>query len=139
MKSYSGKIGIVVFLSATTFLASCSKEDTIFKVDNKSNPPVVVTGSVTDITSGTATVDGSVPDDGGSEITAVGICWNTSPDPTILCYCTFSGTTTGTFVAKLTGLSGNTVYYARTYATNSKGTFYGQDVSFKTLPVITAP
>jgi hypothetical protein len=33
----------------------------------------------------------------------------------------------------LTGLTLNTTYYARAYATNSKGTAYGSVVSFKTL------
>ncbi len=42
--------------------------------------------------------------------------------------------------AALTGLKGNTTYYVRAYATNSAGTGYGPEVSFKTLvdlPVVT--
>jgi uncharacterized protein (TIGR02145 family) len=37
------------------------------------------------------------------------------------------------FSSSLTGLTANTTYYVRAYATTSKGTGYGNEVSFKTL------
>jgi uncharacterized protein (TIGR02145 family) len=40
--------------------------------------------------------------------------------------------TTGTFSSSITGLTANTLYYVRAYATNSAGTAYGNEVSFTT-------
>lgn len=42
------------------------------------------------------------------------------------------GNGTGTFNKTVSGLTANTTYYVRAYATNSKGTAYGSQVSFTT-------
>ncbi|MBR7167459.1 MAG: hypothetical protein IKD33_01460, partial [Bacteroidales bacterium] len=42
-------------------------------------------------------------------------------------------TGTGTFTSALSGLTDSTTYYFRAYATNEKGTGYGQEYSFRTL------
>ena len=44
------------------------------------------------------------------------------------------GSGTGTYTSSLTGLTANTLYYVRAYATNSVGTAYGNQVTFTTLP-----
>jgi hypothetical protein len=64
---------------------------------------------------------------------ARGVCWSTSPNPTTADSYTIDGTGTGTFVSILSGLTPNTLYYVRAYATNSVGTAYGNEVSFTTL------
>jgi hypothetical protein len=46
------------------------------------------------------------------------------------------GTTTGTYTSSLTGLTYNTTYYVRAYATNSVGTTYGNQISFTTIPTL---
>lgn len=96
-----------------------------------SQAPTVTTVSVTGITATTATVDGIVTDDGGAAITARGVCWSTSANPTIADTVTTEAGTTGEFTSQITGLIADTTYYARAYATNSAGTSYGTDVSFK--------
>jgi len=65
-------------------------------------------------------------------VTAHGVCWNTSPNPTTANSFTTDGTGTGTFVSALTGLTEDTTYYVRAYATNAVGTYYGNEVSFTT-------
>ncbi|MEO7044972.1 MAG: BspA family leucine-rich repeat surface protein [Ferruginibacter sp.] len=70
--------------------------------------------------------------DGGSSITARGVCWSTSKDPTINDYKTIDGSGDGSFTSKLTNLKPNTTYYVRSYATNSNGTGYGKEFSFTT-------
>ncbi len=95
--------------------------------------PTVSTSPVIDITQTTATSGGEVTDDGGADVTARGVCWSTSQNPTIADGHTSDGTGTGTFVSNLTGLTLNTLYFVRAYATNSMGTAYGNEVNFTTL------
>ena len=92
--------------------------------------PTVTTTAVTDITHASATCGGNVTSDGGTNITARGVCWSTSPNPTISSSHTTNGNGTGSFTSILTELSDNTIYYVRAYATNSVGTAYGNEVSF---------
>ena len=98
-----------------------------------SNLPTVTTTAVTDITQTTATSGGNVTSDGGASVTARGVCWNTSSNPTTANNHTTDGSGTGVFVSSLTGLTAVTLYYVRAYATNSGGTAYGDQVSFTTL------
>ena len=93
----------------------------------------VKTSLVTGITSTTAVAGGDVTADGGTEVTAKGVCWSTSQEPTIEGEHTENGAGTGEFTAELSGLEQNTTYYVRAYATNKEGTAYGEEVSFTTL------
>jgi len=95
--------------------------------------PTVTTDEATNIAQTTATSGGNVTDDGGADVTARGVCWSISSNPTLADSYTTDGTGTGAFVSSLTGLSQNTNYYVRAYATNSEGTAYGNEVSFTTL------
>jgi len=102
--------------------------------------PVLTTSMVSGITATTATCGGNITSDGGFAVTARGVCWGKSPNPTITNAHTTDGTGTGVFISNLTGLSPNTTYYVRAYATNSQGTSYGNEQSFTTLdglPVLT--
>lgn len=92
----------------------------------------VTTTAATAITATTATSGGNVTSDGGSTVTARGICWSTSANPTVSGSHTTDGAGLGTFISSLTGLSPNTVYHIRAYATNGNGTYYGEDLQFAT-------
>jgi uncharacterized protein (TIGR02145 family) len=95
--------------------------------------PTINTYGISDTTETTAVSGGEVTDDGGATVTARGVCWNTSGSPTIADNFTSDGSGTGTFTSNITGLTENTTYYVRAYATNSEGTAYGNQVSFTTL------
>ena len=95
--------------------------------------PTVTTTNITNITTTTATSGGNVITDGGATVTARGVCWNTSSNPTTADSHTTDGSGTGIFISYLNGLTPNTLYYVRAYATNSVGTAYGNLVSFTTL------
>jgi hypothetical protein len=96
--------------------------------------PTSATTAITEITATTASSGGNVTYDGGSAVTARGVCWGTSAKPTIaLPTQTSNGSGTGTFTSSITGLTGNTKYYVRAYATNSSGTSYGNEYSFTTF------
>ena len=103
------------------------------------NLPTLTTTSISNITQTTATSGGNITSDGGSSVTERGVCWSTSPTPTTSDSKTSDGIGTGTFLSNLAGLTANTTYYVRAYATNTVGTAYGNEESFTTLPVITTP
>jgi hypothetical protein len=95
--------------------------------------PVLTTTQISEITSTTAKSGGTITDDGGTSITAKGICWSTSPNPTIqLSTKTLNGTGTATFIGDLASLTLHVTYYVRGYATNSTGTGYGDEIVFTT-------
>jgi hypothetical protein len=94
---------------------------------------VITTTAVSSITQTAAVSGGTISYQGASSISARGICWGTSPNPTIANSLTSNGTGIGTFTSNLTGLSAGTTYYVRAYATNANGTSYGNQISFTTL------
>jgi len=104
--------------------------------------PSLSTTSATSVTSTTATTGGNVTSDGGATVTARGVCYATTQTPTLSNSFTSNGTGVGSFTSSLTGLTQNTTYYVRAYATNSVGTNYGSQISFttttgETLPTVT--
>ncbi len=105
-----------------------------FTTTGATAPIVGTTTAVSAITGSTANSGGTITSDGGSAITAKGVCWGTSPNP-ILGTNNFTsmGAGTGAFGSSITGLSGSTTYYVRAYATNIIGTSYSTtDQTFTT-------
>jgi hypothetical protein len=100
--------------------------------------PTLATTAVTAITTASASSGGNVSSDGGAAVTARGVCWNTSTGPTIANSHTTDGTGTGFFTSAMSGLTANTTYYVRSYASNSVGTAYGNELSFTTSASATA-
>jgi len=96
------------------------------------NVPVLSTTTITSITSSSAVTGGSTISSVGSSVTTKGVCFSTSPNPTLSNSFTTNGAGTGTFVSTLSSLTPNTLYYVRAYATNSSGTGYGNQLSFTT-------
>ena len=105
--------------------------------DEEATKPTVTTNSVSNITFESATCGGNVTYDGGANVTARGVCWSTSQNPTISDNKTTDGSGTGSFTSNLINLNENTTYYVRAYATNEKGTSYGEQKSFTTLDIPT--
>lgn len=95
--------------------------------------PDITSAAITNISCTNAITGGIVNSDGGATVTARGVCWNLTGNPTISDNSTFNGSGNGAFTSSITGLSENTKYYVRAYATNSKGTSYGYEESFFTL------
>jgi uncharacterized protein (TIGR02145 family) len=95
--------------------------------------PTLTTTAVSGITTNSAISGGTITADGGGTITARGVVWSTSQNPTItLTTKTIDGIGTGSYTSNLTNLTQNTTYYIRAYATNSAGTVYGNEISFRT-------
>ncbi len=124
---------------ATNSIGTTYGNDVIFTTSSAPSAPTVSTGSITNISQTSASGGGNVLSDGGAAVTARGVCWSTSANPTVTGNKTIDGNGNGNFTSSLTGLSANTIYYVRAYATNSIGTTYGNDVSFTTSSAPTAP
>jgi hypothetical protein len=95
--------------------------------------PIVTTTEVTEITYNSAVCGGTVISNGGAAVTSRGVCWNTSPNPTLINSNTNDGEGTGAYTSYITGLAAGITYYVRAYATNSIGTAYGENKSFTTF------
>ncbi|MGV3503001.1 MAG: HYR domain-containing protein [Adhaeribacter sp.] len=98
------------------------------------NLPTLHTLAPENISATGAQGGGQIENDGGAPVTARGICWSTSGNPTTANSKTLDGTGLGAFSSTLQPLLPNTTYYVRAYATNSLGTSYGKLLYFKTSP-----
>jgi len=100
--------------------------------------PLVSTNLVNSITPTTVSTGGNLANTGGKNVTDKGIVVGTSSGPTISSYIKKnadpSPNSIGDFTSNLTGLTPNTLYYIRAYATNSIGTSYGAEKTFNTIP-----
>jgi hypothetical protein len=117
---------------ATNSAGTAYGEERTFTTSASVSLPTVTTSSVSSITLSTATCGGNVTNDGNATVTARGVCWSTSHNPTVSNSHTTDGSGTGNFTSSITWLSANTTYYVRAYATNSVGTAYGNEVLFTT-------
>ncbi|MBQ6155937.1 MAG: fibrobacter succinogenes major paralogous domain-containing protein [Bacteroidales bacterium] len=100
---------------------------------SSTTPPAVTTAEVTSISYTSATCGGDVPFSGGAAVTSKGLCYGLNEHPTISDNVVNGGAGVGSFTGNLTGLTANTVYYVRAFATNSVGTNYGEERVFSTL------
>jgi len=107
--------------------SNCKKEE-------KELTPTLKTLDITEITSNSASCGGDISSDGGAAIIAKGVCWSTTQMPTITDSKTSDGVSLGSYTSSITGLTAGTTYYVRSYAINSAGTAYGNEINFTTIP-----
>jgi len=95
----------------------------------------VNTTEISNVGATTADVSGSISFEGSSPVTAKGVVWDTTNNPTLQDHLgiTNKGGDTTSFTSKLSGLSDTTVYYVRAYAVNSQDTAYGAVKSLITM------
>lgn len=116
-----------LLLVAVVLLAACTEK-------HSSSLPTVSTGQyVVYVGTLSATCSGYVERDGGSAVVERGVCYVRGTEiPTVANTCISGGSGKGSFSCALTNLVENENYSYRAYATNSKGTAYGDVVTFKT-------
>ena len=95
-------------------------------------PPTVTTSYISRNSSSSVTLAGNVTSDGGAEITSRGIVWGTGYNPLVTNNSILLGKGTGSFETSISGLNESETYYARSFATNSAGTEYGNCIKFTT-------
>jgi len=125
-----------LFLLVIVLGSSCKKTTT--PTATSVTIPVVTTADVIiNVTSTTAQSGGVVTSSGDDVIAANGVCYSTTnKTPTVADSKTSDIVNTSianfNFISNLTGLTANTTYYVRAYATNSAGTGYGSVIQFTT-------
>ena len=92
----------------------------------------VITNEISNVTQTTAQCGGNIKYEGEETIEARGVCWSTSPEPTIDDFCTVDGSGVGGFISNMTGLTDNTLYYVKAYAKVNDLVTYGEQKSFRT-------
>jgi hypothetical protein len=92
----------------------------------------LTTTATTGVTCTAAISGGNINSDGGSAVTARGVCYSTTANPTTAQSVVTSGSGTGSFTSNIIGLTAGTTYHVRAFATNGAGTAYGNDVTFAT-------
>lgn len=127
VQSYNGNIPVSGGGTATAINVAASGA-------GNNNAPAVATGAASAITINSATLAGTLSSAGCTAVTAYGIEYSTTSGfpnggGTSVVAANLSGTT---YSAALSGLSPNTVYYYKAYATNGGGTAYGAQQSFTT-------
>ena len=103
--------------------------------------PDVVTETVAKIDFDKVECGGTVISDGGAPVTVKGFVWSLEPNPTLSSKTIKTRTAdkkgSGEFSGTLHSLEPGRKYYVRAYATNSVGTFYGQEIEFSTEVLVT--
>lgn len=117
---------------ATNSAGTSYGSEVVFTTLDSTQVPTVITTAVTNILVATAISGGQVTAWGGDTVSARGVCWNTTGNPTIADSKTVDGSGLGTYTSTLYPLTANTTYYVRAYATNSIGTGYGVVDTFMT-------
>jgi hypothetical protein len=118
---------------ATTIFGTGLGEIISFTTSSNLTIPELTTMAASEISFTSAKVGGNIISDGGSTITNRGICWSLSSNPTLSDSSFESGTGLGSFSLSISSLEPDTIYYVRSYATNSFGTNYGNQIQFTTL------
>ena len=89
--------------------------------------PTVITSPVTYIMATTAVSGGEITGTGGSWLTANGVCWSKSHNPTIADSKTIDFGGSDSFVSNMTELTVNTTYFVRAYIAGI--TIISQDIN----------
>jgi formylglycine-generating enzyme required for sulfatase activity len=118
----------IFFCSLMIIQIGCNKDEK----EKQTDTATVVTDNISNITQTTATSGGNITDNGGFAVTTRGVCWSINQNPTLSDNYTTNGSGTGTFTSEITGLTENTTYYVRAYATNSEDIGYGNQLGFIT-------
>jgi len=119
----------ILFLMSIFLVNSCKKDDS----NKTAILPTIQTLPLNNVGTYSAITGGNVLSDGGSAVTERGVCFSTLSFPTIISNnITMDGSGSGNYTSNLSGLSANTTYYVRAYATNSVGTAYGNQLIFTT-------
>ena len=119
-----------LFVLASLVLISLSA----CKKDKPETPiaPVINTLGVDSIGLHRANVKGNI-EKGTEALIEFGICYGIHANPTVESFKILAIGTIGEFTCKLNELNAGTRYFARAYAINKNGTYYGEDIEFETF------
>ena len=122
MKNLANFFPILFTFISLLFVGGCN--------EGPSDPPIITTGVATSLTYSSVSIRGE--DSRGGDISEVGICWNTTGNPTRNDFKVVCNYSWGQFFGTLSNLNSNTKYFARAYGIHKGQTFYGNVISFTT-------
>ena len=94
----------------------------------------LTTAPITAITSISARSGGAITSNSFVKAEAKGVCWSTSPNPTIADTFSENGNWNDDYDSFIYNLTPNTTYYVRAYMQDCNGVYYGNEISFTTTP-----
>jgi uncharacterized protein (TIGR02145 family) len=123
------KIVFFIILSLSILLPSCKKPEEIELVK-------VITVPVSFITRTSASLEGSLINEGTDTVISFGFCWSKIPQPTFADnrIVTNYMTTSGKYINYISDLAPNTTCFVRAYAITVKSKIYGNQETFTTKP-----
>jgi len=124
------KKALMLFLSIL-LLTGCSKNDEENSSDQVIPPQVNIT-SVDSITEFSAQLSINITNASNFSISDKGVCWGTTPNPSLGDTCISMGSGSASFMVELSGLDPNMNYFVRGYVTTAAGTSYSEAVNFQT-------
>ena len=103
-------------------------------VTTSNGSAAVTLGTIVSITASTASSSVTVTNAGGATLQSCGICWSTNPNPTTSdSKVIANGQQLNTaYTCNMTGLTANTTYFVRAYATTNVSTAYSTQLTFTT-------
>jgi hypothetical protein len=130
---------IITTIVLLVAFSSCKKDSDSITGNEKEKNPSVSTDKVSNITTDSATIQGTILSNGiilkktGKLLTS-GFTWSEKPNPMVKNdHKTSKGPLLGKYSSTISGLKPSTKYFVRAYASNDAGTGYGDDISFTTL------
>jgi len=96
--------------------------------------PDLTTTPITAITSISAESGGIITSNSFVKAQAKGVCWSTSPNPTVEDTFSENGNWNDDYDSYIYNLTPNTTYYVRAYMQDCNGVYYGNEISFTTTP-----
>ncbi len=125
----------LLYLATLFLLMGCSSSDSPEEMEEVTiSLPGLTTVSVSAIQQNAATITANIDDNGGAVIIERGVVWDANENPTIADDKLASGSGVGSFEITLTNLESDSKFYVRSYARNSEGIAYGNQLEFTTLP-----
>lgn len=120
----------ILVIIAFILIPGCKKDSSSETLSESKTS--VLTSEVVEITSWSAISGGIATSSPEEPVISRGICWGTSPEPTIAGIKAESGNGNGSYSSIIFGLEAGKTYYVRAYATSKKGTVYGSQLMFTT-------
>lgn len=121
---------IILFVTLVSLLplhAQVAFSPVMFGVHHRNSGPKLDFGNLTINSGTTVTATTLITAQPGVTITQKGICYSTSPTPTIDNAKTADGSGTASYNSNISSLTTGTIYYVRPYATVGSATYYGTE------------
>lgn len=99
------------------------------------SPPRLKPTIISTFTPYSAVISSDIILDGGNEVLERGVCWNTKPKPLITNNKVVNSSGSNSFETSISNLIPSSTYYVRSYAVNSLGAGYGQEIILRTLDI----